>query len=132
MALSVSHTEAPIAAQRLPPGFEELLQSFEVWLLEEIQQRPGFLKQAQLALQYRSTLGPLLGSFQREADVQLTQRWQDSEIPLPLELLQELRRGSFWKQYICEWLLSQDPNANPLLDPVPVESGSNHGKWHKY
>lgn len=105
------------AVQRFPPGLQFVLQSFELWLLQRLQEQDGFLKHFHLAAQYRSSLIsiPRLESFKEEVADQLSKDLQASEDSLPPSLVKELQRGDyFWKQYVEDWLITL---AGEVLDP---------------
>lgn len=114
--------------QRLPPGFEAFLQSFEQWLLERLHRQPGLLEQIHLTFQYSAREDPILWlvEFKREIADQIAGMWEASADPLSLDLLDELLTNDyFWNQYVEEWLL-----ARPLaLCPAPVEFRRVPGKF---
>lgn len=105
-----------VSAQRVPQGFQALLQRFEGWFLERVYQQPGFLEALQVAL-YNAAPAPVLEAFQQEVADQLSQGLHAVEEPLPYALLRELQNGGFWKQYVCGWLLSLTPA--PADPPLP-------------
>lgn len=111
--------------QRSLQTFEAVLQNVETWLLERVNQEPGFLEKIQLALRYRATSVQWLDEFRGEVAKQLSQELQNCEGALPANLVEEFQTDGFWRHYVGDWLLTQASVDPPPAQPLGTRQGTS-------
>lgn len=118
------------AMQRFPSGLQTVLQDFQQWLFNRLQEQPDLLRRLDLAARYRSSLLgiPWLDTFKQEVADQLAKDLQASEDKLPPRLLKELQQKDYvWNQYVEDWLLLLAQRA-PDPEIAPTQPKPNQGK----